>query len=214
MKKNIFLFAFLVPIMIMNAQTQDFFGVKFGVNASSMSFSNDNTTEKYNSNISYYLGFFGEVKLKNKLYIQPELLYSRIGSNVGSVAFRLHYIQTPVLAKYYITNRFSVDAGPQFGLLASSSVGQNNTPYGSASSQSRNANKFFNSIDLGLNIGLNFNISKTTVINTRYYHGIANIASNTFKNNFNNASQSTLNILNNNFSVNNSTIQVGLGFRF
>ena len=214
MKTNIFLIAFLVPIMMMNAQTQDFFGVKFGVNASSMSFSSDNTTEKYNSNISYYLGFFGEVKLKNNLYIQPELLYSRVGSNVGIVAFRLHYIQIPVLAKYYITNWFSIDAGPQFGLLASSSVGQNHTLYGSSSTLSKNANQFFNSIDFGLNIGLNFNISKTTVINTRYYHGIANIASNTFKNNFNNASQSTLNILNNNFSVNNSTIQVRLAFRF
>ena len=74
MKKNIFLFAFLVPIMMINAQTQDFFGVKFGANASSMSFSNDNTTEKYNSNISYYVGFFGEVKLKNKLYIKPHPL--------------------------------------------------------------------------------------------------------------------------------------------
>jgi len=54
---------------------------------------------------------------------------------------KLNYLNIPVLAKYYITDAFSVEAGPQIGLLLS------------AKSRGEDIGDLYKSSDFGLNLG-------------------------------------------------------------
>ncbi len=96
------------------------FGIKGGGNFSNLGGDNIDTSTL----ASYYLGAFVELSLFENLSIQPEILYSSQGAKVKDADdIKLDYINVPVLAKFYLTSKtFSIEAGPQFGLLLSDNV--------------------------------------------------------------------------------------------
>src|SRR5690606_20595756 len=69
----------------------------------------------------FHVGAVAEIKFNDKFSIQPELLYSAQGTkfpiNNSEVKFNIDYINIPIMAKYYIVDGFSVEAGPQVGFL-------------------------------------------------------------------------------------------------
>src|SRR6476620_11456259 len=113
---------FLVAIAVMafgftNAQ-QTRFGIKGGLNVSTVVGGDVDNTK---SLVGFHVGGLAEIHVVEKFFIQPELLYSTQGTKIdgpfgtdGDV--KLNYLNIPVLAKYYfIENKFSVEAGPQLG---------------------------------------------------------------------------------------------------
>lgn len=103
-----------------NAQQQLKFGPKAGV-----SFSNFSNVSKEKMLTGFYVGAVAEIKLNEKFFLQPELVYSSKGAeNVyleNAVQYHNHdivsCINMPVMGKYFFTNSFSIELGPQFGFL-------------------------------------------------------------------------------------------------
>lgn len=103
-----------------NAQVVQF-GVKGGANFSNFSGGPDGID--YKNKTGFHVGAMAEIKLLPNFSLQPEALFSSQGTEVKGVGdFNLDYISVPVLAKFYlITDRLSIEAGPQFSFLVDDS---------------------------------------------------------------------------------------------
>ncbi|WP_165871577.1 porin family protein [Flaviaesturariibacter flavus] len=104
------------------------FGVKGGVNLSKV----EGQSFKEGFNTGYHLGGFAEIGLGKKFGIQPEVLfnqyqsrydtsfrqvYSNAFSDATSGNVKLNYLSIPILLNYKLGSVFSLQAGPQFGVL-------------------------------------------------------------------------------------------------
>ncbi|MBF4518859.1 PorT family protein [Flavobacterium sp. ANB] len=151
-----------------NAQSTKF-GVKGGLNLSTITGGN---VEDNKSLVGFHVGGFAEIKIAEKFAIQPELLYSAQGSKFDGGPFfedfdvKVDYLNIPVLAKYYIVEKFSVEAGPQLGILLS------------AKSEGEDVKDSFKSVDLGFNVGAGFQFTENLSINLRYTIGLSPISDN------------------------------------
>lgn len=76
----------------------------------------------------------------------------------------MNYLNIPVLAKYYITDAFSVEAGPQIGFLLS------------AKSRGEDIKDLFKSTDYGLNLGIGYDFTENFALGVRYTIGLSDIA--------------------------------------
>ncbi len=127
----------------------------------------------YNS--AYHLGIFAEVKLGDRLGIQPELLwnqtsyktttglsglYSSLPSNAN---LKLNYISIPLLLNIKPTKMISLQAGPQFGILANAK-----------SSTAQNIKDAFKSGDVSLLLGVQLKLLAFRVYG-RYGIGLTSI---------------------------------------
>lgn len=161
------------------------YGLKGGLNLSN--FSGDTEDVNLKSKAGFNIGGFVEIKLSDKYAIQPELLYSTQGSKVkgefvqiddvlyrGNVCFNLSYINVPVMFKYYVVDKFNVEAGPQIGFLASAKT--KTTIDGYNGSNELDAKEIFKSIDFGLNLGVGCDFTENIFASARYNLGLANIA--------------------------------------
>ena len=148
-----------------NAQSTRF-GVKGGLNISNFT----GYQEDVKSLAGFHVGGFAEIKVSEKFAIQPEFLFSTQGTTVegfdgdSNTNVKLNYLNIPVLAKYYITHAFSVEAGPQIGLLLS------------AKSRGEDIGDLYKSSDFGLNLGLGYNFTEDFSIGLRYTIGLSDIA--------------------------------------
>ena len=61
----------------------------------------------------FYVGLFADIKISEKFNIQPELAYTAAFKNDEST----NVITMPILAKYYVAEKFSLLAGPMLDLI-------------------------------------------------------------------------------------------------
>lgn len=197
--KKIILAAFVLgTCSVAFAQQQLKFGPKAGVNFANVS-GFDNSEMK----TGFHVGAVAEIKFNEKFSIQPEVVYSAQGAKytqsfpvLGTVETSLNndYINIPILAKYYIVDGFSVEAGPQIGFLVKSESkveGSN----GSVTTDSKND---FKSTDFGLGVGLAYDLPVGLFVNARYNLGLSDIRANTSSGD----------------AIKNNVIQVGIGYKF
>ena len=175
------------------AQQQLKFGPKAGVNFANLS-GIDNTEMK----TGFHVGAVAEIKFNEKFSIQPEVVYSAQGArgmlnNIEGKA-NLDYINIPILAKYYIVDGFSVEAGPQVGFLvkAEGKGTVNNV------SVTTDVKDNFKSTDFGLGFGLAYDLPFGMFVNARYNLGLSDIRNNTSSGD----------------AIKNNVIQVGIGYKF
>lgn len=111
MKKIGILLIILFATMNVSAQGLDF-GVKAGVNFSSIRDASglDNRT-------GFVAGFFLGGKFNDKIGAQADLLYSQQGAEFALGDFNLDYLNIPIVLKYYLTDNFNLQVGPQFGVV-------------------------------------------------------------------------------------------------
>lgn len=102
-------------------------GIKAGTNVTKV----EGKSFKDEFRYGYHLGGFAEIRLGNKMVLQPEVLfnqyatrvdsnYSNIYHNVfnGNANVKLNYLSIPLLLNYKLVGNFiSLQAGPQFGVL-------------------------------------------------------------------------------------------------
>lgn len=163
MKKIILTAIAVAAFSFANAQ-QTRFGVKGGLNLSTVVGGDVDDTKTL---VGFHLGGFAEINIVEKFFIQPELLFSAQGTKVdggfgGDVDFKLNYLNIPVLAKYYIVdNKFSVEAGPQLGVLLS------------AKAEGEDIKDFTRSVDFGFNIGAGYNFTDNLAVGLRYTIGLS-----------------------------------------
>lgn len=188
MKKIILIIAVTI-VLIPTVQSQEKiqFGVKGGVNFTTMTSNDYLYDEKYKTGL--YLGATVEIPLGKKFSIQPEILYSKQGvkGNVllsylaypgqpapppADADHQLDYIKIPVLAKLYLAKNFSFEIGPSFNFLVNDKFTY------LSSTQTDLAEKF----ELGGVVGLSFKVKSNFVVNANYLNGFSNVLKSPFEN--------------------------------
>lgn len=141
------------------------FGPKLGFSVSSFS---GNDFVNINAKAGGYIGAIAEIPaFFDSFYIQPELLLSLKGADVGPGNLNLYYFQIPVMAKYHITDKFAAELGPQLGFLVSDNGDKepltNVNPHG---------------FDFGVNVGGGYLLSDTFYFQLRFEAGLSRILDN------------------------------------
>ncbi|AWK02805.1 PorT family protein [Flavobacterium crocinum] len=161
---------FLATSATMNAQLLKL-GVKAGVNFANQTGGNfDGISVDKEGITSYHAGLVAEVKLLDKFSIQPELLYSTVGAKYKfdevseDIKNELGYITIPVMAKFYLNNTFSIEAGPQASFLVSERDNFN-----------VNDGETF---EFGLNAGLGVKLTESIFLQGRYGIGLTEASKN------------------------------------
>ncbi|WP_432671618.1 porin family protein [Flavobacterium sp. SM2513] len=118
--KKIFLVAAVLFLGVSASNAQDLkFGAKIGSNFSTLDgdgVNGDNLT-------SFHVGALVELNLIQNFSLQSELMYSSQGTELNNEDYKLDYVSLPVLAKFYvITDKLSLEAGPQFSFLINEDV--------------------------------------------------------------------------------------------
>ena len=171
--KKLFTIIFTIIFSVTNAQKSKkdegiIFGIKGGMNISNfVGDISDNTNRT-----SIHIGFFSEIIVNDHFSLQPELLYSGQGysgsSTPGFSRSKYDYINLPVLAKIYVAEKLSVEAGPQIGFLLSA---KERTTDDNITIPNQKT------VDLGLNLGLAYDLKNGVFFQTRYNLGLSNVNS-------------------------------------
>lgn len=130
MKKSIlFMAAFVLSTTFAAAQEYVYFGIKGGVNFSTFSGDGFSDFNDESARTAYHLGLLAEVPVSDRFSVQPEVLYSAQGFDIirredkADIKHQLDYVNIPVLAKFYLTDGFSLEAGPQLGFVVNDQIG-------------------------------------------------------------------------------------------
>lgn len=183
-----------------NAQSSDAltpsFGIKGGVNFASIT---GDDFDSPDSRTSFHVGLLAEFPLTEMFSLQAEALYSGQGfeSDVdgeifggeGKVEYQLDYINVPVLAKVYILDGLSIEAGPQFGFKVNEEIDAN----ANADDGDLNLDEA-EDFDFGVAAGVTFETPMGLFATGRYTQGFTDIV--------------------NNRDVKNSVFQIGVGYKF
>jgi opacity protein-like surface antigen len=185
MKKIILTAVAVLSLSFANAQDVKY-GVKAGLNFSSLT-----NAEGAKSQVGLNLGGFAKIGLSDKFAIQPELLFSTQGAKFDGGSLNYNYINIPVMAKYNVADKFSLELGPQIGFLMSAKA--------KASGDSVDVKSALKSSDFGINFGAGYEVSDNISIGVRYCMGL---------------SQTQKELYAGETAVKNTNIQLGLGYSF
>jgi hypothetical protein len=158
MKNLLFAAVAVLGFTFVNAQETKF-GAKGGLNMSSLA-----GAEGASSLFGAHLGGFAEIKFSEKFALQPELLFSMQGASYDAGGdTNMNYINIPVMAKYFVTNNISLEAGPQIGFLMS------------AKSDGTDVKDGLNSTDFGINLGGSYYLNDNMFLTARYGFGLSDV---------------------------------------
>ncbi|WP_136668743.1 porin family protein [Flavobacterium sp. H122] len=164
MKKLLLTVAAVFAFSFANAQETKF-GVKAGLNLADWS---GDDADGIDSKVGFHVGGFAEIKLNDKFALQPELLYSAQGGKADGGTYNVDYINIPVMAKFYATEKFSVEAGPQVGFLVSAKAKPD-------SGDDIDIKDELKSTDFGVNLGLGYNFTDNISAGLRYNLGLSQV---------------------------------------
>ncbi|PHK29512.1 hypothetical protein VF13_40135 [Nostoc linckia z16] len=146
------------------AQEGTRFGVKAGANFATLGGDAPNASTL----TGFHVGALAELKVSEMFSVQPEVLFSMQGAKFEfagqSADWKLNYINVPIMAKYYVIEGLSIEAGPQIGFLMS------------ADAEGEDVKDAYKSIDFGIAGGLAYDLEMGVFFQARYYAGISNIA--------------------------------------
>ena len=180
-------------LMTTASQAQTFkAGVKFGTTVNKLS--GYSFSEKFS--FGYHAGAFAEIKLSDRLFLQPEVLFSQVNTdtsnqfrqlynlNATTISnIKLSYLSVPLLLNYKLNKVIYLQAGPQYGIL----IDQNKNLL-------QNGREAFRSGDFSLLGGIQVKLANVRIYG-RYAIGLQNI-----------------NDIDNRDQWKNQSIQVGIGF--
>lgn len=163
MKKLIFIGLFVVGFTTFSQAQMLKFGIKAGANYANFTGSDLQT----DAITSYHAGLTAQIKLGEKLSLQPEAIYSTQGASYDNlseeVKAKLGYISVPLLARIHMGKTISLDLGPQFSYLLSKDV---------------DFDTDINEFDFAGVGGLTFNVTDNFFIQGRYVLGLTEISKN------------------------------------
>jgi len=159
------------------------YGSKIGVNIANIT---GDETDDLNTKTSLLAGAVAEIMISDEFSFQAELLYSAQGAKsdysetLDDVTFRytsvkLEYINVPLLAKFYITEGFSLEAGPQVGFLITADREFEKTDNGEIEKGEKDILDEIKGIDFGLDFGLAYKLESGIFLSARYNLGLTNI---------------------------------------
>jgi len=122
MKKTLLLAVFAVFSIAVFAQSDSGFGIKAGLNynANGDYFeSASDIAREPSRNIGFHAGVFGKIKIL-RLYIRPELFYTKTKSDYEGGSFDLSKLDAPILVGVKVVGPLHVFAGPAFQYILNS----------------------------------------------------------------------------------------------
>ncbi len=169
--KKISIVLLLVIVGINGSLGQVNFGVKAGLNISSINGLVSSNQSK--AKLGLNAGFLASISVAKKITLQPEILYSDKGyryslSDIiseGTLSF--NYLSVPLLVGFQPDERFTILAGPELGYLIKANSKFDN--------QDVDVSDNFRKIDVGLNVGLAYRIVKGFGLELRYCHGFGRL---------------------------------------
>ena len=220
------------------------YGVKGGLNLSNLkgdypNLSDEDVKLDTKSSIGFHIGGFLEYKINDKFSIQPELLISMQGNKLELTSEfydsfydenyketftqtpKLYYLNIPLMLKYKLIDKLSIEFGPQIGILLSAKskweYKDHNDPSENGSinvdllndgtynflGENIQVKKGMKRFDFGLNIGASYDITEKFFLQGRYNLGLATIDEN-----------STVGDEYKSWNLKNSVFQLSAGYRF
>lgn len=150
------------------------YGVKAGVNLSSISFEPDDSGNPYESRVGWLAGAFATIPLRGWLSLQPEALYTIKGARVDfeSVESQLivDYFEVPILARVSLRRGFYAVAGPT---VAARIKARSRTKFG-GSTEEIDLEDDIERVDLGVAAGAGMELGRW-LFEGRYTHGLSDI---------------------------------------
>lgn len=174
------------------------FGIKAGGNSAYFS---DQQLSLNNQKVGFHAGVLVNIPLSQKFSLQPEVLYNQLGARsvisstdvtTGATNVKtkseykttMNYISVPLMVQMRPTERFYVEAGPEFSYfingknsgdstISTTTAGITTTQSVSNSQdiEKDNINKF----NLGLGLGLGYDITQNLGINARYINSLTDM---------------------------------------
>lgn len=173
--------------------------------------------------LGFQLGGFAKIGLSEKLYVQPELLYSLQGAkfdlelsniiqpvNDSDPLFSEGSLKSnqqesnfilPVMLQYYLADKFLVEFGPQLDFLFHTKLDgerETNTGIVDENESYNNETDFY----FGLNLGIGYHFNENMGLNLRYNYG------------FNRLEKSALGSYKSNNVSRNSVFSLSLEYQF
>ena len=125
--KSIVLSLALFASSISYSHAQGFsLGIKAGANVNKLTGKSFNEQFTY----GYHAGAFAQIKLGKRLELQPEVVFNQVNTDTSSQFSQLYkvnsstisniklsYLSIPLILNYKLSKGFSIQAGPQYGIL-------------------------------------------------------------------------------------------------
>ncbi|MDR2916022.1 MAG: PorT family protein [Tannerella sp.] len=180
MKKTFLIIALLI-VVHHGISAQFVIGPKVGLNVSKEYFGKKIIDEDVDFRTGLNAGVFGKYEINKIFDIQVELLYSQqgykdnvdiidYGGGVISEGYKIlsHYLNVPVLLKYYPVKRFYIEAGPQVGFCLNSKLSGENKEI---DNELNSLKLDYNTVDFSLAGGIGVHVGYGLTANVRYSHG-------------------------------------------
>ncbi|NNK70909.1 MAG: PorT family protein [Flavobacteriaceae bacterium] len=176
MKKSILILLSVSLIFMGCANQRTMVGAKFGVNLADIG---GDKADSFDGKTDFHGGLVGNFGICDNWTIEPGLIYSRQGSDYSdseySGSYDLDYLNIPVIAQYEVADNFTLEAGPQFGILLSAK--DEFSIEGESFEEDVKDNT--KSMDFGLNLGAGYMITDNIKLSASYNLGLVNLADGT-----------------------------------
>jgi hypothetical protein len=147
------------------------FGIRTGGNAFIWGGATD-PDHNFNYREGMHAGIYGNMFISDRFSVEPGLYYSLKGTRFGlrpTSRAVLHYIDLPVVVRYFVTDGFNVFAGPQVSFLVGSTMGGD-----FFDTTGRNPDDI-NTIDAGAVFGLMYKFHGGINVQLSYDLGLVNL---------------------------------------
>ncbi|WP_062055618.1 porin family protein [Aquimarina longa] len=174
MIKNIFLTILIICITIPFSYAQEKeddplytrAGFKAGTNYATIVGDTD-----VDARVRMHFGAVIEFPVVPRVFVQAELLYSAQGYKIKEEGIEnkisLNYLMLPVIAKFNIIDKFSLETGPQLGTLANATESAKDTP--------KEFYDSFSNYDFSWVFGAGYKLESGLFFQVRYNLGLTNI---------------------------------------
>ncbi len=161
---------------VASGQMQLAVGLKGGLNFASLN-TNSSVKSNYSNRTGYHAGAYVMFKF-TKVAIQPEVIFSKQGQsftfNQKDYNSNYDYINIPIMLKLYLAGGLNLQAGPQFGFLASSKGALINAANGSVQTD-QDLKNFMKSSDVSIGVGFGWDLPFGLNVGARYNIGLSDI---------------------------------------
>lgn len=164
MKTVLCFFSSLVFSILFVSAQETHFGLKAGLNVSSV---NVSPGGDYDSKAGLHVGGLAHIHISPHFALQPEVMYSMQGGQTDDVKLKLNYINIPLLAQYMVDNGFRLQTGPQLGILLSAKTEDDDIEV--------NRKDNFSTVDFSWAFGMGYLFPSGFGIDGRYNLGINDI---------------------------------------
>ena len=150
-RKLVFIAFFTIAGLGKLSAQETTFGATAGFHNFTISASGGEITASSSSQ-GYFVGLFAEFNVSDKFNVQPEVHFA----SVFEEGETLNELIIPIMAKYYVSDEFSIQAGPQLDFLIEDDA--------------EGINKF----GVGVAIGAGYDFTEKLFVSSRYSFGLSN----------------------------------------